>query len=171
MICRRINRQYHVGVGMKGLWRENEGLFRIECCVNTQVIEFKRINLYVSEIEVFHVSEIEVVRVFEIEVVHVAEIEVIEVKIEVDSEICPRIHAVHTARVRRVWEQTNWGVISVSSVLRAKKNKRPTSVIIVIIVITIEHFQERLDRCTMNILRVIVKINRHRRHWEDRFHG
>ena len=99
MICRRINRQYHVSVEMRGLWRENEGLFRIECCVNTQVIEFERINVHVSEIEVFHVSKIKVVCVFEIEVVHIAELEVIEVKIEIDSKICPRIHAVHTNSV------------------------------------------------------------------------
>lgn len=114
-------------------------MFGIECCVDTQVIEFERINVHVSKIDVFHVSKIEVVRVFEIEVVHIAEIEVIEVKIEIDSKICPRIHAVHTDSVRCVWEQTNWGVILVNSVLRAKKNERPTSlsVIIVIIVVTI----------------------------------
>lgn len=89
VIRRRINRQYHVGVKMSGLWRENEGLFGSECCVDTEVIKIKCINVHVSEIEVFRVSKIEVVDVFEIEVVHIAEIEVIEVQIEIDPEICP----------------------------------------------------------------------------------
>ena len=137
MICQRINRQYHVAIEMSRLWRENEGLFGIECCVDTQVIEFKHINVHVSEIKVFEVSKLEVVYVFEIEVVHIAKIEVIEVKIEVDYENFPRIHAIHTTSVRCVWEQTNWGVISVKSVLCANKNERPTSLLRVIIVIVI----------------------------------
>jgi hypothetical protein len=123
---------------MRGLRRENGSLFMIKCCA--QIINFKHINLHVSKIEV---SEIEVVCVFEIEVAHVAEIEVIEVKVEVDSQIFPGIHAIRTAHVQcYIWEQTDWGVISVSSVLHAKKNGRPTNMIIIITIITIEHFQE-----------------------------